>query len=140
MSDRLYRAYLLTGPGVWRHVVEVVKAHARSFIERDKPLMVIICSQEHDATDAQRAYWHGVLLPRIAEEIPDDETGELRPVPWWHEKLVLEYLGMAETVSQSGKIRRTRRSTARGKITAGEFADLITRVTVWAAGCGVEFD
>lgn len=140
MTQRLYRAYLLTGPGVWRHVVELVKAHARAFIERDKPLMVIICSQECDATDAQRAYWHGVLLPRIAEEIHDDE-GELRPVAWWHEKLCLEFLGMNETVSDSGKIRRTRRSTARGKITAGEFADLITRVQVWAAtNHGVEFD
>jgi hypothetical protein len=140
VSDRLYRAYLLTGPGVWRHVVEVVKAHARSFIDRDKPLMVIICSQEHDATDSQRAYWHGVLLPRIAEEIPDEEAAEFRPVAWWHEKLVLEFLGMAETVSQGGKIRRTRRSTARGKITAGEFADLINRTQAWAAGLGVEWD
>lgn len=139
MADRLYRAYLLTGPGVWRHIVEVVKAHARAFIDRDKPLMVIICSQEHDATDSQRAYWHGVLLPRVAEEIPDDD-GEFRPVAWWHEKLVLEYLGMAETVSQAGKIRRTRRSTARGKITAGEYADLIQRVQVWAAHQGVEWD
>lgn len=139
MSDRLYRAYVLTGPGVWRHVVEVVKAHARAFIDRDKPLLIVITSQENDATDSQRAYWHGVLLPRIADEIPDDD-GELRPVAWWHEKLVLEHLGMAETVSASGKIRRTRRSTARGKITAGEYANLINRVTAWAAGCGVEFD
>ena len=139
MSDRLYRAFLLTGPGVWRHVVEIVKAHARAFIEKDRPLMVIVCSQEHDATDSQRAYWHGVMLPRIAEEIPDDE-GEFRPVAWWHEKLVLEYLGMDEKVSDSGKIRRTRRSTARGKITAGEFADLITKVQVWAAQRGVEWD
>lgn len=139
MPERLYRAYLLTGPGVWRHVVEVVKAHARAFIERDKPLLVIITSQENDATDSQRAYWHGVLLPRIAEEIPDDD-GKLRPVAWWHEKLVLEFLGMEETQSQSGKIRRTRRSTARGKITAGEYADLINRVEAWGAGEGIEWD
>lgn len=140
MSDRLYRAFLLTGPGVWRHVVELVKAQARAFIERDKPLLVIVCSQESDATDGQRAYWQGVILPRIAEEIPDDETGEMHPTAWWHEKLVLEFLGMDEKVSESGKIRRTRRSTARGKITAGEFAELITKAQVWAAGQGVEWD
>jgi len=139
MSDRLYRAYVLTSPNVWRHVVEVVKAHARAFIDRDKPLLIVITSQENDATDSQRAYWHGVLLPRIADEIPD-EDGELRPVAWWHEKLVFEHLGMAETVSASGKIRRTRRSTARGKITAGEYAALIERVQIWAAHRGVEWD
>jgi hypothetical protein len=140
VSDRLYRAFLLTGPGVWRHVVELVKAQARAFIEKDRPLMVIVCSQECDATDAQRAYWHGVLLPRIAEEIPDDESGELRPVTWWHEKLCLEFLGMTETVSGSGKIRRTRKSTARGKISAGEYADLINRTQAWAAQCGIEWE
>ncbi|HKR45462.1 MAG TPA: hypothetical protein VJU59_38305 [Paraburkholderia sp.] len=138
MTQRVYRAFLLTGPGVWRHVVEVVKAHARAFIERDKPLMVIICSQEHDATDSQRAYWQGVVLPRIAEEIPD-EDGEMRPAAWWHEKLVLEFFGMTETVSGSGKIRRQRKSTARGKITVGEFADLINRTEAWAASLGVEW-
>lgn len=139
MPDRIFRSFLLSGPGVWRHVVEVVKAHARAFIERDKPLILIITSQENDATDAQRAYWHGVMLPRIAEELVDDD-GQQRPVTWWHEKLVLEFLGMNETVSDSGKIRRTRRSTARGKITAGEYADLINRTEAWAAGEGVEWD
>ncbi|WP_207000711.1 hypothetical protein [Trinickia mobilis] len=139
MSDRLYKAFVLRTPGVWQFVVEVVKAHAQAYIDRDKPLLVIITSQEHDATDGQRAYWQGVLLPRIADEIPD-EDGELHPVAYWHEKLVLEFLGMDEKVSESGKIRRQRKSTARGKISVGDFNDLITRTQVWAANQGMELD
>ncbi len=101
--------------------------------------MVIITSPEHDALDSQRAYWHGVVLPQIAEHIAD-EDGCLRDVNYWHEYLVLKILGMTETQSESGKIRRQRRSTARGKITIGEYADLITRAQAWAAQRGVEWD
>lgn len=139
MSDRIFHAFMLRSPMVWTSVLQVVKAHAQAFIDRGKPLMVIVVSQDHDALDSQRAFWHAVVLPRIAEEVPDDE-GELQPATYWHEKLVLEFLGMAETVSEGGKIRRTRRSTARGKITIGEYADLITRTQAWAAQRGVEWD
>lgn len=139
MSERVFRAFVLRTPMVWRAVVEVVKAHAQAFVDRGSPLMVIVTSPEHDALDVQRAFWHSAVLPRIAEEVPDDD-GELRPVTYWHEKLVLEFLGTSETVSESGKIRRTRRSTARGKITVAEFSDLITRTQAWGAQRGVEWD
>lgn len=139
MSDRIYKAFVLRTPSVWRLVVDLVKAHAQAFIDRDRPLLVIVTSQENDATDEQRAYWHGVVVKRIAEEVTD-EDGQLRPAPYWHEKLVLEFLGMTERVSASGQLKRQRRSTGRGQITAGEYADLITRAQVWGASRGVEWD
>lgn len=139
MADRIYHAFVLRSPSVWRGVLEFVKAKAQSCLDRDSPLVVIVTTAEHDATDEQRAFWHGVVLKRIADEVPDDD-GELRPAPWWHEKLVLDLLGMTERVSASGQIKRQRRSTGRGQITVGEYADLITRAQVWAANRGVEWD
>ncbi|MBJ9663175.1 hypothetical protein [Burkholderia gladioli] len=139
MSERVFRAFSLRTPMVWKAIVEVVRAHAKAYIDRGTPLVVVITSPEHDALDSQRAYWHSVVLPQIAEHIADGD-GCLRDVTYWHEYLVLEFLGMTETASESGKIRRQRRSTARGKITIGEYSDLITRAQAWAAQRGVEWD
>jgi hypothetical protein len=139
MSDRVYQAFVLRTPSVWRAVIAFVKAKAQACLDRDSPLVVIVTTAEHDATDEQRAFWHAVIIKRFADEVPDD-GGELRPPAWWHEKLVLDLLGMSERVSASGQIKRQRRSTGRGQITVGEYADLITRAQVLGAQRGIDWD
>jgi hypothetical protein len=141
VSDVIYADVVLRDPSDWQRVVNAVRPNAQSAIERGKPLHVIVISDDADATDEQRAFYFGIVLKRIADEVPE-EDGDLRPVAYWHEKLALEFLGMVETTSQrTGRIHRRRRSVARGEIKVGEMARYITTLQAWAANThGIEWD
>ncbi len=140
VSDTIYREVTLTGPDAWQRVIDAVKPNAQSAIDRGHPLHIVITSLDSDRTEEQVAFYFGVVLARIAENIPE-EDGELRAAAYWHEKLALQYLPMRETRSErTGHIHRARGSVGRGQITVGAMTTYITQCQAWAANLGIDWD
>jgi hypothetical protein len=136
----IHREFTLTGPDVWARVIDTVRPNAAPAIERGKPLHVIVTSYDADRHDSQIGLYWGVILKRIAEDIPDDD-GEFRPAQYWHERLALEFLGMIEWVNpRTNRINRRRRSTARGEISVGDMAKYLTQLQAWGAERGIVWD
>lgn len=106
----MHREFTLTGRDVWARVVDTIRPNAAPAIERGKPLHGIVASYDADRHDSQIALYWGVILKRIAGDIPDD-GGESRPAPYWHERLALEFLGMNESINPP--VYRARRHLGR---------------------------
>jgi hypothetical protein len=140
MSDPVYAHVVLRGPDDWQRFMSVVKPNAGPAVERGKPLHAFLVDGDMDRLDIQVAFYWAAVLPRIAEEVPE-EDGELRTAVYWHEKLALEFLGMEEYVTKSGALTKRRKSIARGKISISNMAKYTTRVQAWAAtNYAIEWD
>ena len=96
---------------------------------------------EDEKTDAQRAYYHGVILKQIAEQAKPN--GEKFPLKVWKEWFRKEYLGF-KTVTfvnpMTGKKSRRRVRISTEDLGVKGYANLIERVTAFACNeLGVQF-
>lgn len=105
-------------------------------------LEVQIRTAEDAKTDAQRRYYHGIVLKQIAEQARPN--GVQFPLPVWKEHFRKEYLGfktVTYTDPMTGKKHRRRvRQSTEGLGNKG-YAKLTLRVTAFAVTeLGVVFD
>jgi hypothetical protein len=138
MSARLYKEFVLNGPAVWQLVKELIREHARAYIERGTPLRLILTTEERKRTLEQNGrYWSKAVLGAIAEQVWID--GKQYPEEVWHEEFAERYCPRIEITLPSGQIFSRRKSTS--EMTVKEFSEYVQRVEVHAATqLGVEFD
>jgi hypothetical protein len=133
----LYREFVLRSPAAWQALAQLVAANAKAFIDRGRPLRVIVTEDEKKRTsEANRFYW-GAVLTTIAEQAWVDGRQYSKDV--WHEHFARLYLPHTEIVTPYGEIVSRRKSTT--ELTVSEFSDYLQRVQSDAASSlGVIFD
>lgn len=133
----LYREFVLRSPVAWQALAQLVAANAKAFIDRGRPLRVIVTEDEKKRTsEANRFYW-GAVLTTIAEQAWVDGRQYSKDV--WHEHFARLYLPHTEIVTPYGEIVSRRKSTT--ELTVSEFSDYLQRVQSDAASSlGVIFD
>nr|WKF58802.1 hypothetical protein HUO10_003303 [Paraburkholderia busanensis] len=138
MSARLYKEFTLNGPAVWQLLKELVREHARAYIEKGTPLRIVVTSEERRRTKEQNArYWSRAVLGTIAEQAWVEGAQFSEEV--WHETLAEMFCPRVEFVLPDGQIFSRRKSTS--EMSVQEFSDYVQRVEVYASTqlC-VEFD
>ena len=133
----LYREFVLRSPAAWQALAQLVAANAKAFIDRGRPLRVIVTEDEKKRTsEANRFYW-GAVLTTIAEQAWVDGRQYSKDV--WHEHFARLYLPHTEIVTPYGEIVSRRKSTT--ELTVSEFSEYLQRVQSDAASSlGVMFD
>lgn len=133
----LYREFVLRSPAAWQALAQLVAANAKAFIDRGRPLRVIVTEDEKKRTsEANRFYW-GAVLTTIAEQAWVDGRQFSKDV--WHEHFARLYLPHTEIVTPYGEIVSRRKSTT--ELTVSEFSEYLQRVQSDAASSlGVMFD
>lgn len=133
----LYREFVLTRPEIWRSLVALIAGNARTYLERGKPLRVIVTEEERKRTsEANRFYW-GPVLTTIAEQAWVD--GRQFSKDTWHEYFAREFLPKEEVVMPYGEIVARRKSTT--ELSVSEFSEYLQRVQAAAATeLGVVFE
>lgn len=133
----LYREFVLRSPAAWQALAQLVAANAKAFIDRGRPLRVIVTEDEKKRTsEANRFYW-GAVLTTIAEQAWVDGRQFSKDV--WHEHFARLYLPHTEIVTPYGEIVSRRKSTT--ELTVSEFSEYLQRVQSDAASSlGVIFD
>lgn len=133
----LYREFVLRSPAAWQALAQLVAANAKAFIDRGRPLRVIVTEEERKRTsEANRFYW-GAVLTTIAEQAWVDGRQYSKDV--WHEHFARLYLPHTEIVTPYGEIVSRRKSTT--ELTVSEFSEYLQRVQSDAASTlGVQFD
>jgi hypothetical protein len=133
----LYREFVLRSPAAWQALAQLVAANAKAFIDRGRPLRVIVTEDEKKRTsEANRFYW-GAVLTTIAEQAWVDGRQFSKDV--WHEHFARLYLPHTEIVTPYGEIVSRRKSTT--ELTVSEFSEYLQRVQSDAASTlGVQFD
>lgn len=133
----LYREFVLRSPAAWQALAQLVAANAKAFIDRGRPLRVIVTEDEKKRTsEANRFYW-GAVLTTIAEQAWVDGRQFSKDV--WHEHFARLYLPHTEIVTPYGEIISRRKSTT--ELTVSEFSEYLQRVQSDAASSlGVIFD
>jgi hypothetical protein len=133
----LYREFVLRSPAAWQALAQLVAANAKAFIDRGRPLRVIVTEDEKKRTsEANRFYW-GAVLTTIAEQAWVDGRQYSKDV--WHEHFARLYLPHTEIVTPYGEIVSRRKSTT--ELTVSEFSEYLQRVQSDAASSlGVIFD
>ncbi|CAB3730768.1 recombination protein NinB [Paraburkholderia rhynchosiae] len=137
MSARLYREFTISGPAVWQLVKELMREHAKAFIDRGTPLRLIVTTEERRRTPEANAFYWGVVLRGIAEQAW--VNGNQFSADTWHEYYAEQYCPRVEVTLPTGEIFSRRKSTS--DMSQKEFADYVTRVQSNAAAeHGVEFE
>lgn len=133
----LYREFVLKNRGVWPFVVAFIKANAASYIERGKPLRLIVTAEEKKRTVEQNAFYFGVVLRDVAEQVWVD--GQQFSQSAWHEMLAEEFAPREELKLPGGKVFNRRKSTS--DMSVSEFSEYVTKVQAYVANeFGVSFD
>lgn len=137
MSTRLYKEFTISGPAVWQLVKELMREHAKAFIDRGTPLRLIVTTEERRRSPEANAFYWGVVLREIAEQAwVNDRQFD---ADTWHEYYANLYCPRTEVVLPSGEIFSRRTSTSEMK--QKEFTDYVTRVQANAATeHGVQFE
>lgn len=136
--DLLHREFVLSGPGVWPTLTRLVKENAAAFAKKGTPLRVIVTEEEVDRLDTQIAYYFGVVVRNIAEQVWIG--GKQFSKDAWHEELAARFLPTRELVTPSGEIVLKRSSVARGQISVKRMTQYVQEVEAWAASeYGVRF-
>jgi hypothetical protein len=129
MSARLYKEFVLSGPAVWQLVKELVREHAKAYIERGAPLVLIVTTQDKRRAEwANREYWGFVLRP-IAEQV--FVNGLQFSADAWHEHYASMFCPKTEITLPSGEIISRRKSTS--DMGHKEFKEYMDRVRSDAA-------
>ncbi|MFD1558335.1 recombination protein NinB [Paraburkholderia silviterrae] len=129
MSARLYKEFVLSGPAVWQLVKELVREHAKAYIERGTPLRVIFTTEERRRSVEANAHYWGYVLRSIAEQAwVNDRQFD---ADTWHEYYAGLYCPKVEFVLPTGEIATRRKSTS--EMGQKEFAEYVTRVQSNAA-------
>jgi hypothetical protein len=137
-TTRLYKEFVLSGPAVWQLVKELIREHAKAFIDRGTPLRLVITTEERRRTKEQNArYWSDAVLGAIAAQAWID--GRQYNEETWHEALAERFCPRVEFTLPDGQIFSRRKSTS--EMTVKEFSEFVQHVEVYAATqLGVEFD
>lgn len=139
MSDTLYREFVLSTPSIGSILVNFLKSNAAAFVEKGTPLRVIVTEEEMDRLDEQIAYYFGVVIKTIAEQVW--LNGRQFDKDEWHEELAKKFLPTRELNTPSGEIILKRSSIARGKISLKKMTAYIQEAESYAASeLGVVFD
>lgn len=137
MSDTLYREFVITGPGPWGALIAFLKGNVRAFIERKRPLRVIVVEDDQDRLDEQIRYYFGVTVRAIAEQAW--VNGQRFSKEAWHEQLARMFLPAKEVILPDGEVIQKRASIARGQIGIKAMAEFTQQVEAYAASeLGVE--
>lgn len=133
----LYREFVLTRPEIWRSLVALIAGNARTYLERGKPLRVIVTEEERKRTTQANAFYWGPVLTTIAEQAWVQGRQYSKDV--WHEHFACLYLPRTEIVTPYGEIVARRKSTT--ELSVGEFSEYLQRVQAAAATeLGVVFE
>ena len=124
MSARLYKEFTLNGPAVWQLVKELIRQHAKAYIEKGTPLRLIVTAEDRRRTTEANGFYWGVVLREISEQawVNDRQFN----ADTWHEYYANLYCPRTEVILPSGEIFSRRKSTS--EMTQKEFADYVTRV------------
>jgi hypothetical protein len=137
MSARLYREFTINGPAVWQMVKELMREHAKAYIDRGTPIRLIVTTEERRRSVESNAHYWGVILRAIAEQAW--VNGNQFTADTWHEYYAEQYCPRVEVTLPSGEIFSRRMSTSEMK--QKEFSDYVTRVQANAATeHAVQFD
>lgn len=136
MTARLYREFVLNGPAVWQLFKELIREHAKAYIERGTPIRLIVTTEERRRTVESNAFYFGVVLRDIAEQVFIE--GRQFDIDTWHTYYAEKFCPKTEVVLPSGEIFLRRKSTS--EMGQREFTDYVTRVQADAANeHGVSF-
>ena len=128
-TTRLYKEFVLNGPAVWQLVKELIKEHARAFIDRGTPLRLVITTEERRRSTESNGFYWGVVLRDISEQawVNDQQF----KADTWHEYYANLYCPRTEVTLPTGEIFSRRKSTS--EMTQKEFSDYVARVQANAA-------
>lgn len=136
-STRLYREFTLSGPAVWHLLKELVREHARAYIEKGTPLRIVVTSEDRRRTTESNGFYWGVVLRAIAEQAWVNE--QQFNADTWHEYYANLYCPRVDVALPTGEIFSRRKSTS--EMGQKEFTDYVTRVQANAATeHGVQFE
>jgi len=114
---------------------------AKNMLMAGHRLDVEVRLHEDTKTDAQRKYYHGVVLTEIAKQAR--VNGQRFPLAVWKEHFRAEYLGFKTVTAvnpMTGKKHRRRVRKSTEDLGVKAYATLIERVTAFACtDLGVEF-
>ena len=125
----LYREFVLSSAAAWQALAQLVAANAKAFIDRGRPLRVIVTEDENKRTDSANRFYWGAVLTTIAEQAWVDGRQYSKDV--WHEHFARLYLPHTEIVTPYGEIVSRRKSTT--ELTVSEFSEYLQRVQSDAA-------
>lgn len=132
----LYREFVLRSPASWHALASLVAQNAKSYVDRGRPLRVIVTEDEKKRTTQANAFYWGAVLTAIAEQVWIDGKQYGKDV--WHEHFAGRHLPHTEIVTPFGEIISRRKSTT--ELTVSEFSDYLHRVQSDAVGMGVIFE
>lgn len=133
----LYREFVLTRPEIWRSLVALIAGNARTYLERGKPLRVIVTEEERRRTLDQNRFFHGPVLDTIAEQAWWE--GRRFPKEFWKEYFRRRYLLKDEYETPDGEVIQTYWSTA--DLNVGQMTEFLQKVQAEAASeWGVMFE
>lgn len=133
----LYKEFVLKNRGIWPFVVAFIRANAASYIERGRPLRLIVTAEEKKRTAEQNAFYFGVVLRDIADQVWVE--GQQFSQAAWHEQLAEQFAPREEIKLPGGKLFSRRKSTS--DMTVSEFSEYMTKVQAYVANeFGVSFD
>jgi hypothetical protein len=136
-SQRLYREFVLSGPAVWQLVKELIKEHAKAFIERGTPLRLIVTTEDRKRSTEANGFYFGVVLRDISEQVFVE--GKQFDADAWHTYYAEKFCPKTEVTLPSGEIFLRRKSTS--DMGQKEFSDFVSRVQADAANeYSVEFE
>lgn len=131
MSDLLYREFVMTGPGPWNALIAFLKANVRAFIDRKRPLRVIVAEEEQDRLDEQIRYYFGVTVRAVSEQAWVEGQRFSKEV--WHEHFARMFLPAKELILPDGEVILKRASIARGHIGIKAMAEFTQQVEAYVA-------
>lgn len=133
----LFREFLITSPAVWQALGQFIKANAGACIDADKPLRVIVTTEEKKRSLEQNSRLWKAVYEQIAEQAW--VNGQQFSKDVWHEHFASMLMPKVEVITPYGEIVSRRKSTT--ELTVGEFAEYMTQVEAWAVNhLGVMFD
>jgi hypothetical protein len=131
----MYREFILRSPANWQQFVAVVKANAKAFADKGKPLRIILTSEEQTRNVLQnRRLW--AIYKTISEQA--FVNGQNFSTDVWHEMFARKFGVCDEVILPDGEIVIRRKSTT--QMSVAEFSEYMDRVESYAAQeLGVSF-
>jgi hypothetical protein len=138
VSETLFREFTLKEAADGIVLVSFLRSNAKPFADNGTPLHVIVTNEELDRLDVQIAYYFGVTIKAIAEQVW--VSGRKYSKESWHELFARQFLPEAEIDLPGGGTTLKRQSIARGKIGMKAMAKFTMEVEAHCASeFGVEF-
>lgn len=137
-ATSLFKEFRLTDPQVGTNLVNFLRSNAKPMNDAGTPLHVIVTNEELDRLDVQIAYYFGVTVKAIAEQVWVE--GKQFDKETWHEYFAKKFLPEKEFQLPDGSTTLRRQSVARGKIGMKVMAKFTMEVEAHSSQeFGVEF-